>query len=410
MVSPAKLSDGLAEVGEVGFGFDELFFSRTDPAGIIKFGNSVFQRIAGYIWAELLEKPHKIIRHADMPRAVFWLLWDTIKKNQPIGAYVKNRANDGRHYWVFAIVTPVEGGYLSVRLKPSSPVFDVVRREYAALRALEREQSPTPQQSAELLLARLRELGFDDYSAFMATALGAEIAARDRQLGYAPDAVIQCFDDLVKGARLLLEHASAIASAYMRNESVPFNFRVLAAQLGQEGAAIGVISTNYTLLSSEMRTILAGFVESAEAVYRAINDGYFLACTARMQREVIAFFASEKGESAGREEEMGLLDRQQTAYGARSISGLTDIVSKIAGFQQACVEMMRLAAGLEVTRVMGKVECSRHVGVKERMDELLGDLETFQRTIAASLKEIEHTNHRIRVEADGLLARAKKVA
>ncbi len=53
-----------------------------------------------------------------MPRAVFWLLWDTIEKGEPVGAYVKNKAKDGRYYWVFAIVTPIEGGYLPSASSP----------------------------------------------------------------------------------------------------------------------------------------------------------------------------------------------------------------------------------------------------------------------------------------------------
>lgn len=244
----------------------------------------------------------------------------------------------------------------------------------------------------------------------MANVLGAELVARDAHLGRAPDVVVQRFNDLVTAAHLLLDHAGAIGNAYACNESVPFNFRVLAAQLGQDGAAIGVISANYTLLSSDMRAILTRFAEAADEVHRAINDGFFLCCTARVQREVIAFFADEADEKEGRAEEMALLDQQQAAYGARAVAGLTEIVAKIGGFQQACTEMTRLAAGLEVTRIMGKVECSRHLSVKDRMDELLGDLEAFQKTIAASLKEIERTNQRISSDADGLLARAQRAA
>ena len=122
---------------EVPFSLAELFFSRTDERGIILAGNSIFQRISMYAWEELLKKPHNIIRHPHMPKAVFWLLWETIKKGEPIGAYVKNRAKDGRYYWVFAIVTPIEGGYLSVRLKPSSAFLQVVEQEYKTLVDLE---------------------------------------------------------------------------------------------------------------------------------------------------------------------------------------------------------------------------------------------------------------------------------
>ena len=80
---------------EVPFTFDELFFSRTDWRGVILAGNSVFQRVSLYRWDELIRKPHNVIRHPDMPKGVFWLLWDTIKNGEPIGAYVGSFAGGG---------------------------------------------------------------------------------------------------------------------------------------------------------------------------------------------------------------------------------------------------------------------------------------------------------------------------
>jgi hypothetical protein len=62
--------------------------------------------MAGYTEAELLGQPHSIIRHPDMPRAVFKLLWDTILDRREIFAYVKNISRSGDYYWVFAHVTP----------------------------------------------------------------------------------------------------------------------------------------------------------------------------------------------------------------------------------------------------------------------------------------------------------------
>lgn len=107
----AELTGARAQIAivdvEVPFTFEELFFSRTNWRGVILAGNSVFQRVSLYSWDELIQKPHNVIRHPDMPKGVFWLLWDTIKKGEPVGAYVKNRAKDGRYYWVFAIVTPI---------------------------------------------------------------------------------------------------------------------------------------------------------------------------------------------------------------------------------------------------------------------------------------------------------------
>jgi PAS domain S-box-containing protein len=91
---------------EVFFDKDDIIVSKTDLKGRITYANQTFCHIAGYSEAELLGQPHSIIRHPDMPRAVFKLLWDTIAEGREVFAYVKNMARSGDYYWVFAHVTP----------------------------------------------------------------------------------------------------------------------------------------------------------------------------------------------------------------------------------------------------------------------------------------------------------------
>jgi len=74
--------------------------SKTDPKGVIEYGNDYFVEISGYKEAELIGQPHSIIRHPDMPKIVFKMMWDRIQKNQNIMAVVKNLAKDGSYYWV----------------------------------------------------------------------------------------------------------------------------------------------------------------------------------------------------------------------------------------------------------------------------------------------------------------------
>jgi len=92
------------------FGDDEIIVSKTDLKGRITYANTVFKRVAGMGEKELIGAPHSIIRHPEMPRCVFKLLWDTIEAGQEIFAYVVNRAKNGDHYWVFAHVTPTRDG------------------------------------------------------------------------------------------------------------------------------------------------------------------------------------------------------------------------------------------------------------------------------------------------------------
>lgn len=120
--------------------FDDLIVSKTDLTGRITYANTVFCEIAGYSEAELLGQPHSIIRHPDMPRAVFKYLWDTLAEGREVFAYVKNLARSGDFYWVFAHVTPSQDinrktvGYHSNRRVPAPRVVnEVIAPIYAEL-------------------------------------------------------------------------------------------------------------------------------------------------------------------------------------------------------------------------------------------------------------------------------------
>lgn len=85
---------------------DEVIVSKTDLKGRLTYVNRVFMTISGYQESELLGEPHSLIRHPEMPRSIFKLLWDTIGSGREIFAYVINQCKNGNHYWVMAHVTP----------------------------------------------------------------------------------------------------------------------------------------------------------------------------------------------------------------------------------------------------------------------------------------------------------------
>ncbi len=386
----------MLQANEAVFELRELFFSRTGLGGKILSGNSVFQRVSQYSEAELTHQPHNIIRHEDMPKAVFRLLWDTIKRGEPIGAYVKNKAKDGRYYWVFAIVTPVENGYLSVRLKPTSALLTTIQQEYKKLLAYEQQPGVTPSESAKTLLNRLNELGFDDYQSFMASALYAEINAREVGLNLQPDRTVEEFSELLESSKILMEKSGVISHSYAENQYVPLNLSVKAAQLGQVAATIGVISTNYSVLSDEIRLRMSEFMNSAKGVHNTVCQGLFLACTAKMQCEMLEFFKGENcfGETS-EEQENNLLTKQKDTYQKKAVEGLNEISKQAQSFYKSCSEMKRLAAGLGVTRVMGKIETSSLQTTDATLDDLMDNLMNFQNSIELNLKEIEGVNRYI---------------
>ncbi|NLK67067.1 MAG: PAS domain-containing protein [Campylobacteraceae bacterium] len=76
------------------------FISSTDLKGIITGANIYFINISGYSESELVGSPHNIVRHPDMPRTIFKIMWDQIQNGQNMCAVVKNMAKSGRYYWV----------------------------------------------------------------------------------------------------------------------------------------------------------------------------------------------------------------------------------------------------------------------------------------------------------------------
>lgn len=130
---------------EVFFDPGDIIVSKTDVKGRITYANRVFCSIAGYREEELLGQPHNLIRHPDMPRAVFKLLWDTLLAGEEIFAYVKNMTKKGDHYWVFAHATPSYGrdgqviGFHSNRRSPNREIIEnVIAPLYADLLREER--------------------------------------------------------------------------------------------------------------------------------------------------------------------------------------------------------------------------------------------------------------------------------
>jgi PAS domain S-box-containing protein len=133
---------------ETFFPATELIVSKTDLRGRITYANTVFCQVARYREAELLGQPHSIVRHPDMPRSVFRLLWDTIEARREIFAYVKNMASNGDHYWVFAHVTPsfdAAGqliGYHSNRRLPDRKILEsAIIPLYAEVLRIERSHA-----------------------------------------------------------------------------------------------------------------------------------------------------------------------------------------------------------------------------------------------------------------------------
>jgi len=124
---------------EQSFPEHQRLISATDTASLITYCNAEFAAISGFSQDELIGSPHNLVRHPDMPEAVFELMWQYLKAGRSWMGIVKNRCRNGNFYWVNAYVTPMleNGqviGYESVRVRPTREQVARAEALYARLR------------------------------------------------------------------------------------------------------------------------------------------------------------------------------------------------------------------------------------------------------------------------------------
>ena len=117
--------------------------SKTDKAGTIRYASESFVNVCGYEEYELVGQPHNVIRHPDMPKVIFKLLWKNLLNGKDFHAVVKNMAKNGRYYWVitrFEIFKDDKGeitGFMGRRKSVPTEVSDKIEELYKKLKQIE---------------------------------------------------------------------------------------------------------------------------------------------------------------------------------------------------------------------------------------------------------------------------------
>lgn len=389
------------------FAVDEIFFSTTDPRGIITSGNEVFVRISGYTPDELIGKAHNIIRHPHMPQAAFRLVWDRLKAGKMVAALVKNRANDGRHYWVVALITPAPNGYLSVRFKPTGPFLAKVEPLYARMseaeqsaRAAGADLAATMDAGARVLEEGLRAAGFADFDSFMRVLLCEELKARDEALVRENRRVVrQLTSDGQAGAGakqraglaevysagcLAYEHLNRLyarldsfvalnatldrKSSFVNNLTdelrlASMNVALASSRLGGEGQGLGVISRHMGDTSTDVATAVTGLVSGINTLSANLRVVIFNLAAARLQIEMLLSFVHElvgaKSEVGDRQNLIKLLHEAFSGTMGQASEALHELESKAHSLNAMSHDLERHMVSLQVAQLGGVVESTR---------------------------------------------------
>ncbi|HHH19595.1 MAG TPA: PAS domain S-box protein [Campylobacterales bacterium] len=130
---------------EVKINAKEFIVSKTDANGKILYTNEFFTKVTGYTQSEVVGQSHNILRHPDMPGAIFFLMWQRIRSGQNITALVKNLAKSGKYYWVttdFEIQKDIVSNnvnYIAFRRTASKKAIQAITPLYQTLLEIEKK-------------------------------------------------------------------------------------------------------------------------------------------------------------------------------------------------------------------------------------------------------------------------------
>lgn len=427
------------------FQLHELFFSTTDNHGVICHGNEVFARVSGMSLEELIGSPHNIIRHPDMPRAVFRLFWDMIRNGKTIAAYVKNLATDGRYYWVLAVAMPSEGGYLSVRMKPSSELLPVVQRLYNQMLAVERNIEIEPKKrlaameaSTQLLHRHLLELGFPTYEDFMLHALATELSSRHSKLINAhPNSTNDrhsnrylnptsefdflvpllracrtldgelkvAFDQLEKFKEMNIQLSKNSASVLRSAESIrslSMNAKIAANRMGNRHSTLLVVADSLGTVSHNSQSVITELAARMQAVIAILSQLMFDVAATKLQCEVSIQFLEELLDGDLHEMDVKLEGSLRTLFDqiASRVGSVFDHLQSTEGrmleLQTQLERLERNNRTLRFVQFAGKKESSGETNgfgvvfqeVKSHIDATKLNCDSLSNSIQASLAQV----------------------
>jgi aerotaxis receptor len=351
---------------EVPFRIDEMFYSRTDKRGVIAVGNSVFYRVSGYPPEGMIGRPHNLIRHPDMPKAVFKYFWEVLEARRPIVAYVKNMAADGSYYWVLAIAMPLGNEYVSIRIKPSSPLFATVKALYAELLAVEKKSGVAASYAA--LFERLQSLGFRSYEDFSREALIAELAGRDRaSTGEPPtaargriDAIFAESSAVKTASDVLSAEASAVLAAYKDIKLVAFNMSIQAGNTGHGGDVMVTVATTFQAWADSVHDAIRALNKAVDAARAHVDRAILAVMMLRLQIDMLAFLARERaGSSVDATDEMRSFLQMAADVTRSALDDVVELSRAISSLANPSLQLREAINALSVIRQMSRVEAAR---------------------------------------------------
>ena len=353
---------------EISFPDSQRLISATNAKGVIAYCNDEFVAVSGFSRDELIGSPHNIVRHPDMPEAVFAHMWSYLKSGRSWMGIVKNRCRNGDYYWVNAYVTPIlengeVTGYESVRVKPEPEQVRRAAALYQSMRDGKRQLS---------LLQRARSVGADLAPPLLASAVAA-VALYGGQYWLSLGSTALLLFGLQALAR---RHERSTLQTLHATAGDSFDSELIAVTYSDAPAPVARLQLAMISEQARIRTALS-----------RLND--FATRTSEL--------ASTSGQLAGQSAQALRQQRDEADMAATAMNQMAASISEVARHIHDTADAAQQVNGLSQT---GSQQAENTRQVIERLAETVSDVSHSVDRLAAEAQAIQAAADMIRAIAE----------
>lgn len=391
-------------------------FTRGDGDGNILACSNSFQQLIATDWANLIGQSHYTLFSLQMPKGAFRLLQSKFRTRDFLFSYVYGKTLEGKNYWGIIICVPLEIGYVTMVLNPSSTLFVLIKNLYARLLEQESRGALTDQDSENLFLDELAQMGFDSYDVLMWNAIWAEFHTEMADRSSRNKAFFSIADRVRNSLKQLKELQAELLTTVALLRDLPTNMRIIASRLEPSGGPLSAMSDIYSTASASLFTEIVAFSTGATSLTGDMENAFGKACAMKicaiLQGEVTQSFRNDPPKAAGFSlpEEFESLDALNAICLSFESIGLYDAQKLAQKINAASYDLRRSMLGLDTVRVMGLVESGRMGTEGSRIGATMEQIGHCHDSIVVVLQKIKNTASSINIGVTELRNSVKRTS
>lgn len=388
----------------------EILFMHTSVEGRIGAMSMSVTSALGKEQDALLGTTFEDLLHPEMPGALMMILDQELDAGHPFCGYLRLQNGDGQSLWVTAHVCSVEGGRLWLFGPALGSQLSLLQSLYAELDTTEGD-GVTADSARVALEALLDREDFGGLQSLMARIALDEAEARAKALVRPAPYRSGLIGQIVGVAAEAQSETDELLVQFDSIRGVPSNMRIVASRQEAAGGPISAISQNYSVMVEEIWSHLEGFRTDSGSSFvglrEAVTAGVLYLGASDVQAECLEVLDREAQSGAGSAPDATVIESLRTkvdAYRSAATGELHRIKRDVARLMRGGQDLKRLVAGLDMIRVLCKVEAGRLNGNKDGLLGIIRQLDAFHASVDERLNRIAELSKQIQTRAQGAVS------